>query len=400
MKIFEKIKENKIFFTVFILSSLLFSSFLVQHELYNLVENYYYPLYVINYDCGLSSRLLIGSIFSLFFENTLSVNVIVYALIATHFLAFFCLSLFINNRLKNTEFEYIGLFAVFIILAPQFLGYIKFFGIIDTFWFFCVIGALFTVDKKGWRWLVPVFCIIGLAIHEVFATTYLPVIAIAVLYQFIKKPNVSNFIFIAVCAVVVGAASVYFLIIGDETMKITSDEMVQFARDRLDAKGKDFDDFYIRSAFFWELPKVENYENNFLGYLKYNFEIYTKNQSSSVKENMVFVFLNLLMSIPFVYLIFCAFKADKKPARKFIWLCSLAPILLVTIQISLSTDTPRFSLHWLLILLFLLLFFVKEKDPVFCKVWEDAKNKLINNKTALALLGLIAARIVLSGVRV
>lgn len=398
MKVLEKIKENKIFFVTFILLAVTCVSFLTEKNWVNLMDNFYYPLYVVNYDCGYSSRLLVGAVFSLFFKDTLNVDVLSNVMLAVYGVMCFCMSLFINNYLKKTNFEAIGIYAVFMVLSPAFLSFLRYFGIVDSFWIFFVLGSLWSVDKKGWRWLVPVFCIIALAIHEVFATTYLPVVAIAVLYQFIKKPDISNFVYIAVCALVVSAASIYFLIIGDGTMKMTSDEMVEFARNRLDEKGSMFDDFYLRSVFFWEVPEVEKYEG-FLGYLQYNFEIYTTRDNSAIKSILYFIISNILSLIPFLYLVIKSFTKEKNPAKKFCFFCCLIPIPLSVIQLLLSTDTERFSMHLLYVTLFLLLFLIKEKDNTFCEAYEDAKIKLHDSKASLALLGIAVARIVFSGVR-
>lgn len=398
MKLTQKSKENKIFFVTFILLCLTALNFILQRDFTQLVDSDYYPLYVVNYDCGFSSRLLVGAVFSLFFGETLSIQTLTSVLFAVYLLLCLCLSIFINNRLKSTEFEAIGIYAAFMIVSPAFTSVLNYFGILDIFWFFCAMGALAVVDKKGLRWLVPVFCIIGLAIHEVFLTTYLPVIAIAVLYQFIKKPNAVNFIFIAVCAVVAGAASVYFLFLGDSTMKMTADTMVEFARNRLEAQGAGFSDWYLRSVFFWEIPNVEKYEG-FFGYLHYNLVEWLKINPSAVKTIGFFVISDILSSIPLIYLIAKAFRKAETPAKKLIYFCSLMTVPLLLAQVFFSTDTERFSMHWLTVMLFVLLFFAKEKDGAFRLAFDEAKQKLSENKISLAFFGFAAARIILSGVR-
>lgn len=398
MKISEKVKENKIFFVTFILLNLTCFIFISQRDFFNMMDNFYYPLYVINYDCGYSSRLLVGAVFSLFFKDTLNVDVLSVTLLIIYLIMCFCLSLFINNYIKKTKFEAIGIYAVFMILCPAFISLVNYFGILDIFWIFCTMGALWVVDKKGLRWLVPLFCIIGLAVHEVFLTTYLPVIAIAVLYQFAKKPDTSNLIYAILCAVIIGAFSVYFFFIGDSTMKMTSDELVEFARNRLDEKGKCFDDFYLRSVFFWEVPDVEEY-HGLSGYLSYIFNVYTQGDSARIKTILYFVISDGLVSAPFVYVIIKALKKEQKLIRKFIFFCSLMPIPLILFQLLVSTDTERFAMHWLVIILFVLLFFVKEKDLTFGEAYSEAAVSVSKNKVSLALAALAVAKIVFSGVR-
>jgi hypothetical protein len=56
-------------------------------------------------------------------------------------------------------------------------------------------------------------------------------------------------------------------------------------------------------------------------------------------------------------------------------------------------------MHWLTVMLFSLLFFVSENNGAFRLAFEEAKQKLSENKISLALFGIAAARIILSGVR-
>ncbi len=399
MKILKNIKENKIFFITF--GMLMYTSFayLVQKEAIHYIDNYYFPLYVINYDCGYCSRLLIGSVLSLFFgDKLMTPSFIVNFLIMVYILSCFLISLFINNYLKKTKYENIGIYSFFLIITPVMLAFLRFLGTLDLFFVPLVLASVWLVDKKGWRWLVPVFCAVSLCIYELFATTYLPIMAIIVFYQFVKKPNTSNFIYIAVCAVVVGAASVYFLIIGDNTMKMTSDQMVDFARNRLDASGNSFDEFYLRSVFFWEVPDIEGYEG-FAGYIKYNFDIYTKNDFAAVKTNCYFILSNTISALPFFYLIGKALKKAENPLKKFIFFCCFSVFPLMIINLLLSTDTDRFSLHFVLAFLLLLLFFIKEKDSDFSDSYDEATLKLGENKIILTVVGVSFAQIVLSGVR-
>lgn len=399
MKALKWIKENKIFFVTFGMLMIVSLQYCLQKDPMHYIDNYYYPLYVINYDCGYCSRLLIGAICSLFFGETLEAVSIIRLLLCVYVFVCLILSIFINNYLKNTKYDLVGVYAFFMVISPVMLAFLHFLGTLDLFFIAFVLASVWLVDKKGWRWLVPVFCVISLCIYEMFATTYLPIMAIIVFYQFVKKPNASNFIYIAVCALVVGTATVYFLILGDSTMKMTSDEMVSFARNRLDEQVRNFDDGYLKSAFFWELPKVEQYDDNFLGFIKYCFEIYTKNDSSSIKKNAFFIFSNIVSALPFIYLTLKSFKKAEKPLSKFIFLCSLAPIPCMLINLLLSTDTDRFSLHFLLAIFLLLIFFIKEKDADLSASYDEATRKLDQNKTVLAIIGLSIARTVLSGVR-
>lgn len=399
MKIIQRVKENKFFFFTFGMLMLVSFEFFFCKEPIHYIDNYYYPLYVINYDCGYCSRLLVGAVLSLFFgDKLMSASFIINLLVSVYLVVCFLISLFLNNYLKKTKFEALGIYAIFIVITPIMLGFLRFLGTLDLFWMGFVLGSLWLVDKKGWRWLVPVFCVVSLCIYELFVTTYLPVMAIAVFYQFVKKPNVSNFIYITVCAVFVGAATIYFLILGDSTMKMASDQMVEFARSKLDATGSDFNDGYLRATFFWEMPNVESY-SGFTGYIQYNFDVFTKNDLSAIKTNIFFFICNLISAIPFLWIIAKSFRKVKKPLEKFVFFCCFSTVAFMFINLLLSTDTERFSIHFLLASLLLVLFFVKEKNTAFSESYDEIMQKIDNNKSGFAISAVCLARIVLSGVR-
>lgn len=398
MKILKSIKENKIFFVTF--GVLMYTSFayLVQKEAIHYVDNYYYPLYAVNYNCGYCSRLLIGTIFTSVFGENLGPDIILKVLLCIYFGVCFALSIFINNYLKKTKYEAIGIYSVFIALLPSSLAFLRYLGTLDLFFIPFVLCSLWLIDKKGWRWIVPVLCVVCLCIYDLFVSTYLPLMAIVIFYQFAKKTSVPNFIYVAVSAVIVGIATVYFLVIGDSTMKMTADQMVDFARNNLDTQGRNFDDLYFRSVFFWEVPDVEAY-SGFVGYLRYNFNRFTLNDLSGLKNIIYFLISNTLSALPFLYLIAKAFRKAETPLRKLVFLCSFSPFVFMLGNLLLSTDTDRFSMHFFLVTVFLMLFFIKEKDTAFSNSYDESVAMIRENKAALAVFGISITRIVFSGVR-
>lgn len=397
MKTLKAIKENRIFFITFGVLVFVSLAYLLQKESIHYIDDFYYPLYVVNYNCGLSSRLLVGSVFSLFIRDTLSVNALINILLTAYFTVCFLFSLLVNNFLKKTKFESIGIYALLMTVAPVFLSFVRYLGIIDIFWLFFVFGSVTAVSRKGWRWLVPVFCVISLAIHEVFAITYLPIIAVMIFYQFAKKTDVHSFIYLAVCAVVIGAAGLYFIVIGDTTMTMTSDELVAFARDRLDEQGRNFDDYYVRSTLYWETAGVEAY-SGFLGYIKYNFNRYVLG-FNGLQSVLYFLFSDIILCVPYIYLILKSFSKAKKPLLKIAFLCSVAIIPISLFNLFMSADTERFSIHLLLSVLMMTLFLVREQESSFSNSYDDALLKIRENTTASIVIGFSAVMIVLMGVK-
>lgn len=398
MKIAKRIKENRIFFITFILISLVSAYYIASKGLSNLMENFYSPLYVVDFNCGYSSRLLIGAIFSLFRGDKINILTLTKILLVFYFICCFLISLFVNNRLKKTKFEYLTVYVVLIILSPIFISLIGYFGSTDVFWIMLALGSIAVVDKKYLRWLAPIFCAVAISIHEVFATTYMPVIALAILYQFAKKPTTGNFVYVFVSALIMGSATVYFMFIGDGTMKMTSDEMVAYAESRLDLNGENLSDYYLRSVFFWERDEVGSY-NGFFGYLKYNFDRYAIGDPGMFKTSMVFNLLNIIGSVPFVCLMIKSFKTEKNTLKKFIFIASLLMIPATVATVFMSSDAERYSLHLFLPIAMFLLMLIKEKDKSFDHSYNFFATTFAKHKYAFILVSIAFVKIMISGVR-
>ncbi len=397
MKISEKIKENKIFFVVFGILTVTSAVYLADKEFSSLMSTYYASLYAVNYTCGFNSRLLIGSIFSLFYKDQISYTAIVTVLLVAYFLMCFLFSLFVNSYLKKRKNDLpVSIYIVFLILNPVNVAFLKFFGTTDIFWMFLIIPAFLVIDKKYLRWLTPVCCVIGLAIHEFFAVIYMPLIAFAIFYQYAKNPKTSNLIYLIGSALLCGAASVYFLIFSKGTLTMTSAEMIEYAQSRLDLHGKTLSEFYIKGAFFWEGNEHSfDYQRNVLGYVQYWLDKFT---SDDIKNLICNIIADFLAASPFMYLLFKSIKNEKKALKKFSLFCFALVPFISSFLFLMSTDTMRFSQHFIINIILATLFFIKEKDATFEQSYNTLINKVSADKATFAVIGLLIATIILSGV--
>lgn len=398
LKVLDKVKENKLFFITFGVIILNSVFFIYNNGLASLMEKYYASLYVVDYSCGYSSRLLIGSIFSLFLKDNFSYEVIVLILLIVYF--FFCLffSLIVNKYLKNTDYKHLGLFVVFLAATPFFMGFLDFFGIVDMFWPFIIMFSLWAVDKKGLRWLVPVVCVAGIAIHEYFTVTYMVPCAIMIYHQFAKKPNVSNFIYVAFSAVLLSAASYYFLFVGSETMKMTSDELFDYVKNITNIKGDTYAETYVKAIFFWkEHPTaLQSNEPEYITYIKTLISGYTANNKNDIISIFSFILSLCMISSPFAWIFAKSFKSEKSPFKKITYLLSLTPILLGMICQIVSTDDTRFMLHFIVMIIFLLLFMVKEQEEVFIENYTKMTKKATN--PLIVVIAMLISKFLVSGV--
>ena len=401
MKILDKVKENKLFFITFgviIVNSLIF---IYNTNLSYLMKNYYHSLYVVNYSCGYSSRLLIGSIFSLFFKDQLSYETLLIILLVIYFIICLLFSLVVNKYLKNTDYKHLKLFIVFLAATPFFNGILDFFGVVDMFWPFIIMFSLWAVDKKGLRWLVPFACVAGMAIHEYFTITYMVPCAIMIYHQFAKKPNASNFIYVAFSAVLLSAASYYFLFVGNETMKMTPDELFNFVKTKTNVTENTYDETYVKSIFFWKENPVNFYDVDpesitYMTYIKVVISTLTASDRSDISSIFSFLLAICIIFSPLAFLFAKSFKEEKSPMKKITYFLSLTPLFLGIVYQIVSTDDTRFMYHFIIMIVFLLLFMVKEKEDIFIENYTKLTKKSTN--PLVVVIAMLLAKFLFSGV--
>lgn len=365
----------------------------------SLMKDYYASLYVVNYSCGYSSRLLIGSIFSLFFKDKLSYETIVFILLIVYFLLCLSFSLVVNKYLKHTKFEHLKFYIVFMTATPFISGMLDFLGVVDIFWPFIMMFCLWAIDKKGLRWLVPLACVIGIAIHEYFTVTYMVPCAIMIYHQFAKKPCIANFLYVAFSAIILAGASFYFLLIGSETMKVALNELIDYINGRLYNIEIKPDNFYVDSIFYWRSKPSQLFENSTGSYLDYIVYLPSYLTADNIYNLTSVVYYALSLGIifsPVVWIIIKNFRSESSPFKKLTWLLSFTPFLLGLFCQLISTDDTRFMFHYIVITAMFVLFMFKEKEELFIENYSILTKK-INSPFSMVVITIVAV-FLLSGV--
>ena len=281
------------------------------------------------------------------------------------------------------------------------MGILDFFGIVDMFWVFIIMFSLWAVDKKNVRWLVPITCVIGMAIHEYFTITYMVPCAIMIYHQFAKKPTVSNFVYISLSALLLAAASYYFLFLGSETMKITANELFDYVKNRTIIQEDTYGEIYVKSIFFWKenplsIHNVNPEDITYMTYIKVLIREYTASSSKYVRSIILFILSSGLISFPFTWIFTKAFIFEKSALKKITYLVSLSIIFLGIIYQFVSTDDTRFMFHFIIMIIFLLLFMVKEKEKIFIAKYTELSDKL--NQPIVVITILLVTKFLFSGV--
>lgn len=385
----EKIKQNKIFFLCFAVVVLSSVTTILSKGFDSLMNSDYYPLYALDYSIGFCSRILVGSVISLFTDQVNLVALKI-ALIVIYFLVCAFVCYLINKVLKGQSNNIIFIFTAVFLISPYFTSIMRYFGTMDIFWLLCMVLSFYLADKKYARWLIPIICVAGSAFHNAFILAYLPVIAVFVLYNFAKNPDKKSLAFVIVTSVFALASAVYFVIFADSTVHITQEQLLDTVNQRLG--GVNFNKTYIIFSLFNDNPQIEQL-NGFGEYIK--FMLWYTAETSGITSNVglyLYMFLStVIFAVPVYVLSVRMIKKAEKPLMKFIYALPFVYIPALAVCVLTSTDTDRFISTFLFSLLFTILMYAKNSDKAFNDSLDELYKK-IKSKKAVAII--VAAMLV------
>lgn len=379
----EKIKQNKIFFLCFAVILINSVTIILQRGIDGLINSNYYPLYALDYSIGFCSRILVGSVISLFTDRV-NLHALSIALMIVYFIVCVLVCAAINKSLKNQSNNLVFVFAAVLLVSPYFTTLVRYFGTMDVLWLLCMVLSFMLIDKKYARWLIPFICVVGSALHNAFVLAYLPAIAVFVLYKYAEKPDKKSLAFVIVTAVFAAASVIYFIIFGDDTIKITQEQLLDTVNQRLG--GVNFNKTYIIFSLFNDDPRIEQLDG-FGEYVKFMLW-YTADRNdvlSNVGLYLYFIISTAIFAVPFYAVTVRMIKSAQKPLMKFVYACPFAYIPAVLISVLTSTDTDRFINTFILSMLFTLLLYAASGNADF-KAIIDSFYEKIKGKKAISII--------------
>lgn len=186
------------------------------------VASWPFSFYLLSYDLGSGSRLLIGSIFNFIFNGFLPYEQIGLIVFCFTTLLCFLVSLFLGKLLKLSEKSSNNIGIIYLILlylaspvkistyfSGALMGYLE----IYVFAIVLLIIYLFLNSKQNWLfWVITsILCLICMAIHQVFMFILFPIILALMIYNLYENKWKKNLLIgtIFVCCVV-GISFLYF----------------------------------------------------------------------------------------------------------------------------------------------------------------------------------------------
>jgi len=218
----------------------------------------YVTMHIFDYSIGFAPRLFIGSLMSMFTD---------YKSVAfmDRFMDIFCIITLVSVtaaagrviRKSSGNAKYAAIFLVILFLAVPYSRSILYPGAdsisLDRFMAVYALLALCAVSKTGIKWVIPALMFMGVATYHGFAFTYLPAIAVVLIYSVTgERRSKENIALCLVSFAVAAVFSAYFFLMFDGINSYKNiDELLAYAFTKTDLRQSqtEFDIRLVVTAF-------------------------------------------------------------------------------------------------------------------------------------------------------
>ena len=339
------------------------------------VQGIFHCLYVGDLSIGISSRLLIGSILSLF-TDTLTAEIINTFAKAFLFISFALQSLVtaavIRKGLSEKNIFILLLSVIFVVCPVTVCAYTLYFGVLDMYNYVLFIIAMMIIvkGKSLHQPLVPLISAVGILIHYSFFFAFFPALFVAELYRTVSC-NRDKFKVEAVSLGVNSALSTglffYLTLFAKNFLFMNSDEMLQYVHSKTDKSVMIFDDYLLYYIY-----------DNFLGTVMPDASsslsaLINKNNELRKPDATV----QYLLFTALLFIIFWAVNAvlikREKGKKKLPFIAACVMPLAIIPELILSSDTWRWVAGTVFSLFLVLFGFYIMNVPSLEKLFSDMK---------------------------
>lgn len=227
-----------------------------------------YQFYLCDYSAGVSSRMLIGQIISLFTDKV-SLAMMEYitgiSLLISHIAQSVISAIFFRKGVKQKNFT-LAVFSLILVCNPLVItGGYRLPGTIDHYILILFFAALLLLNTRGKALYIPILCVVGILLHCAFICTYFPAILSLLFFEMINEEKMSRKICIGtgigVSTVATVGSFIYFSFVKLNHFTLTADEFYEYMASR----------FIIPQEKIYEIHN--NYSQSYIVFRDY-FDIY------------------------------------------------------------------------------------------------------------------------------
>ncbi len=359
-KIWAKIKYEVSIFSILLLQALL-TAYADGWQ----IKEHFFTFYLPDYSLGLIPRALVGSFISLF-KKQLTESWLTGFTWTSNVLLFLFIAILLGRVLRKASEDlklpiYVAL-ALFLFTDYSVKAFAKNLGLHDVFMALLVLVCILSLKNRYAKWLLPLLCFLGMAIHYGFLFQFFPFIFVMILFEASKSKIKLGFSLLALVTSLVSIlSSAYFILIAPSHTKVAAEQ----ALDYLEGKAIDFK--------FWRL---------FAGGIYFNYNQYTSESVENFGELFSYLRLHtvetfswlefltiIFFLLPLLFIFFALWKScityskDKLQKIAF-FLCFLLPVPLIP-WFFWTTDHPRFLSEIILCQFAVFFYLVYEKNEAF-----------------------------------
>lgn len=340
-----------------------------------------YSLFLGDFSIGICSRLLVGSVISIF-KETITREWLVSFLRVVTALVFLSTAYYAGSTLPKAEKtcrKSLSLFILLFIICPfsitVFAGDI--FGFIDVFCMIILIMTAYFAESKTLIYAIPLLMIAGVFIHDSYITGYMAPCLGILAYVVIRRqdrPLWRSPVFISSAAAGF-ASSFYTLLLSRRTIRMSVEEMLEYLAKKGDTTIQDVSG-YLEDMLMW--TDVRNLASADVERTPVNNIIYMfRFAVEGLGRNELIMFISI---IPVIALIFTVWIKAMKNANGFTQklpyvLFMLTPVPQL-VSLILSIDFTRFLSTILISQTFYILLCIRQKDSAVSDILSKTDKNL------------------------
>ncbi len=352
------------------------------------VSGLFHCLYVGDFSIGLSSRLLIGSLISLFTDTVTKQSIDITARIFLY-ISFILQSVFtalvVRRGIAEKNIFMLLLSVIFIVCPVTVCAYTLFFGVLDLFNYVIFIISVIVIvkGKSSVQFLVPVLSVIGLLIHYSYFLAFFPAVFVLSLYRTVNsegaKIKTEAFSLGINSAVSVGGFF-YLTLLAKNFLVMAPEQMLEYVHSKTDSTVMIYDNYllyYLYDIFIGEqMPDAVT---------SLSALINKNNELRSIGNTIQYLLFIALILVIFWFVSAILVKKEKGKGRlPFIAACVM-PLALVP-ELILSSDSWRWIASTSFCMFFVLFSFWIMKVPALTELLENIKKKIPLKASLIAVL--------------
>ena len=361
----------------------------------------FYVYYLSDFSMGTASRMWVGSIVKLLTDHPTEKWVCGFAFV-TLFIALLFSAILVGGVIRKSNDEMKPILCIFALLFSlgsfTLHGFSRFFGMLDIHMFILALLAVVFLQNKYLRWFVPVICAIGVFINFVFAISYFLFIILVAFYLVVtQEKKLANSAVFAISAAVTVILTLYCIILGPDSMKVTFEQMREIMEQK---SGHKLDDWALTNYFgfyFFDMAPEEVglsaeqvSQLSLVGYVK---EFIKYSVGTKFTLNGVISLVSLALPTVAVFWVIWGFciRNSETAGRRFVYFCFLAFTIFIPVTCMMSTDPIRWVQAGVITQFGLVFFMFFMEDEPFIKTMRQFKSFFETRKILMIALAALVA---------